>query len=781
MNKLFTCILLFILVSRVSQGQQYNSHSFSLKVGNEGDIRSLKSLTDGHEYASIDSPGVLLQLVEKGKVFKPIRAAFDKEKIQLFFADGKAAQIKATASPLYLKFSLISVSSGVSAVKWGPFNTLINDTIGNTVGVVRSPAFAIGIQGLNKKTSGGELINDEGAVFDRGTTATAKTFGSSLQAFTINRSYDREITVWGRWPDVPVKKIDDGELKGSAIAIFGCVPSHVLPTIEIITQHEGLPYAKLKNRWIKQSPETGKPYMITSFSESTIDTLLNYAKRMGMAGVYHEDPFETWGHFVLKKSLFPNGRAGFKSCVEKAHAMGLRLGFHTLTNFITTNDAYVTPTPSPDLAQAGSDVLIADVSADASEIPVKSDKYFKLKSDLNSVRIGNEIIRFASVTKVPPFRLIGCIRGAFETQKQAYKAGTTISRLIDHPYKVFFPDWQLQKKVAENLAAFINETGADQMDFDGHEGTYATGMGDLSFNTFAEDVFKKADHPVVFGSSRDNHYFWHINSYLNWGEPWYGGFRESQSELRITNQRFYADNYMPNMLGWFLITAQTSPDDIDWMLARAAGYNAGYALVLREEALSNPHMLNIASRIKLWTSVQQAGLFNPVQKLWLKNPNNDAGLQQRGNLLYFQTFKKAEFEYEAKVLQPGQPTSESWDFDNEDIKQVPTLIIHAEGENGQITNPTIDIDHTFHFVIQTTIQAGQTLIVNKENGASLYDNKGKIIKNIIIDANLPELTMTTHTFTFDGTTDINSPVKVKIELKLLKSEELLTNSIVNIH
>ena len=766
-------------MSRVSQAQQYNSHSFSLKVGDDGRIGSLKSLTNGHEYGSIDSPGVLLQLVEKGKVLRPVRAAFDKENIELFFADGKVAQIKAAVNSLYITFRLISVSNGISAIKWGPFNTLINDTIGNTVGVVRSRAFAIGIQGLNKKTSGGELANEEGAVFERGTTATAKTFGSSLQAFTINRSYDREITVWGRWPDVPVKKLEDGEVSGSSIAIFGCVPTQVLSIIKAVTQHEGLPYAKLKNRWIKQSTETGKPYLITSFSESNIDTLLNYAKKMGMAGIYHEDPFETWGHFVLKKALFPNGRAGFKACVEKAHAMGLRLGFHTLTNFITTNDAYVTPTPSPDLAQAGSDVLSADVSADASEISVISDKYFKLKSDLNSVLIGNEIIRFTSITEMSPFRLIGCIRGAFGTRRQAHKAGTKISRLIDHPYKVFFPDWQLQKKVAENLAAFINETGADQMDFDGHEGTYATGMGDLSFNTFAEDVFKKTDHAVVFGSSRDNHYFWHINSYLNWGEPWYGGFRESQSELRITNQKFYEDNYMPNMLGWFLITAQTSPDDIDWMLARAAGYNAGYALVLRPEALTNPHMQDIVNRIKLWTSVQQAGLFNIAQKLWLKNPNNDADLQQRGNLLYFQMFKKIKMEYEAKVLQPGQPTSESWDFDNEDIKQVPTLIFHAEGEDGQITNPMIDIDHTFHLHIQTTIQAGQTLIVNNANGASLYNNKGKIIKSIPIIANLPELTTTTHTFTFDGTTDVNSPVKVEIELKLLKNEELLTNSMAN--
>jgi len=60
-------------------------------------------------------------------------------------------------------------------------------------------------------------------------------------------------------------------------------------------------------------------------------------------------------------------------------------------------------------------------------------------------------------------------------------------------------------------------------------------------------------HPVVFGSSRAAHYSWHMDDYLNRGEPWYGGFRESQSDYRIDNQKFYENNYLPNMLGWFLI------------------------------------------------------------------------------------------------------------------------------------------------------------------------------------------------------------------------------------
>ena len=45
-----------------------------------------------------------------------------------------------------------------------------------------------------------------------GTTAIPAPGGSSLQAFTINRSIPRTITVWDRWPKVPVAPIPDGAL-----------------------------------------------------------------------------------------------------------------------------------------------------------------------------------------------------------------------------------------------------------------------------------------------------------------------------------------------------------------------------------------------------------------------------------------------------------------------------------------------------------------------------------------------------------------------------------------
>lgn len=753
--------------------QQFVAGPLSIKLDNKGKVVSIKNNEFPKEYVALNSEGNLLQIVKDSKNIEAEKAAFSKNTITLFFPEGEKAVVKVGTTKSYLRFELVDISDKVEAVTWGSFNNTIADTIGNTVGVVRNSDFAFGLQCLNIKTSGGELTNEEGAVYETGSTAVAKPFGSSLQAFTINRQNDRTIKVWNRWPDVIVKGIKDGGLRGSAIALFGSKPNQVLTVIETIAKEEKLPYAQWKNEWIKTSAACGQAYMITSFNENNIDAFLSLASRMGMAGVYHEDPFETWGHFELKKDVFPHGREGFKKCVEKAHALGLRLGFHTLTTFITTNDAYVTPKPHPGLALAGTDLITENITADATAITVSSNTHFTLRSDLNSVIIGDEIIRFMGVSETAPYKLTGCIRGAFGTTKTNHSAGTKVSRLVDHPYKVFFPGWQLQKEIATNIANFINETGADQMDFDGHEGTFANGIGDLSFNSFAEEVFKQSNHPMVFGSSRANHYFWHINNYLNWGEPWYGGFRESQSDVRIANQKFLESNYLPNMLGWFLITAQTSPEDVDWMLARAAGFNAGYSLVVREDALANKSMNEIINLINIWTAAKNKKLFTAQQKEWLKNPDNEAHLTKAGENYLMERYRKFVFEHQAKILQPGEPLISTWNFENKTSKQQPRIILLANGENGKIDRPVIEIDNSFHLEIPTSLSAGESLLIDNTVSANLYNHKGQLIKKIALGNALPELSVGSHIISFNASMNPKASVKAVITVRLSEKTEQL--------
>jgi len=177
-----------------------------------------------------------------------------------------------------------------------------------------------------------------------------------------------------------------------------------------------------------------------------------------------------------------------------------------------------------------------------SEIPVASADFFNQfgNNHLKAVVVGNELIRYGGVSENAPWKLLDCQRGAFGTSPAAHKKGDAISKLADHAYKVFLTDAELTVEMSKNIARLFNETGLRQISFDGLEGCWSTGMGQYARTLF---VKKWYDHltddlrgTVITDASNPGHYFWHIYTRMNWGEPWYAGFRESQTQYRLKNQ-----------------------------------------------------------------------------------------------------------------------------------------------------------------------------------------------------------------------------------------------------
>jgi hypothetical protein len=327
------------------------------------------------------------------------------------------------------------------------------------------------------------------------------------------------------------------------------------------------------------------------------------------------------------------------------------------------------------------------------------------------------------------------------TVAQAFPRGAKIKRLADHGYKTLFPDWQLQEKMIQNLANFFNETGVSHLDFDGHEGALYTGYGDYGTNYWVDQFMKKVDHQVFNGSSIMNHYYWHHNSYINWGEPWYASFRESQADHRFRLQPFFERNYMPNMLGWFLVTPTTTVEDVEWMMSVSAGYNAGFALVLRYEALKkNPNIDSIIATIARWEEAKQQGIFNPTQRALLKNTKNDFHLTHAapGNW-QLQHYDKFRFEHQAKSLQPGEPQQSVFTFNNKQSTQPMHLYLHADGKEGNIVNPALEIDGFFEIKLPITLQSGEALLWDGSDTIKYFNAKSVFVRNLNIGKSLPLL------------------------------------------
>jgi len=774
-------ISLFFVLHVSAQPFSLYSENLSVTISDSGRITEMVNPQTGRDYLPKGQVGPLLAVRIGTEWNRNMQAAFNKEKklITLVYPESHlSADIRVIQKKTHLVFELVKLtpSDRVTAICWGPYPTTIDKTIGEVVGVVRDGEYAIGLQCLNTKTIGGILKNGEGADDSRGTVAIKQDYGSSLQAYSLDRSKSRRVTVWGEnYPNMQVDPIRGETTLGSKIALFGCTESQVLNRLGEIEVAEGLPHPMINGIWVKQSPETGRAYLISDFDETTIDSMLTYTRKAGLNSLYHEGPFKSWGHFILDPKSFPNGNEGMKRCVDKASKLGLRIGVHTLSTFINTNDPYVTPIPDKRLAVTGSSVLSERVNSSANEIAVESNEYFKniKPSTLHGVLIGNEIIRFREVTAQPPYKLLECQRGAFGTVASDHPKGESAAMVLDYPYRTVFPNFELQQEIAGNLGKFFSETGVSQMDFDGHEGCMASGEGDYGMQAFAEKVFRETNHTLVNGTSRSSHFYWHICHYWNWGEPWYGGFRESQGDYRLENQPFLERNYMPNMLGWFLLSATTTAEDIEWMMARAAGYHAGFAMVAHYKSLQkNPNTPQLLELIRLWQEAYRSKIFTADQLTRLKNPENDFHLEKANGKWSLYPFKKYKFEHSKQLLQPGQPTFSEWEFENKDAKQPLSFSLTIMGKEGTINNPWLELDGFYKLELPGEFKAGYSIACD---GATLklYNEKGNFSKEIVLSQPIPELMQGKHTLKFDCEFPDESQLKIRAVFKTRRVAEVI--------
>lgn len=745
----------------------FRTNNFEVAINSSGFITGMTSISTNTNYIPKGEQGALLAVVADGELklptaFKPTSGdqytlKFEKTKLEVV--------VSVEAKKTHVKCEVVSTANdeGLEAVIWGPYPTTIAETIGENIGVVRNQDFAIGIQSLNPKTTAGKLDNIRGVVSYHGTAAEPADFGSILQAFAIDRTKDRTQSIWQGWENrfpgrpIDILKGEEGEISGTAIALFGVEPQQALATIGKIEVAEGLPHPEINGVWVKESRETNRAYAISPFTEDDVEQMIDYAKQAGLRALYHEGPFKTWGHFELDSTFFPSGRAGLKAAAQKVKAAGLNVGVHTLSNFITPNDKFVTPVPDTRLVTTGTAELTKAIGADDMDIEISSNAMIlsQKNSKLNTVRIGKELVRYGSVSESAPYILYDCQRGAFGTQATPHSKGEKAERLLDFAYRIFYPNWEMQKDMVRNLTTLLNETGVNQMGFDGHEGCYATGNGDYAMDKFAQDWYDQLDHMVVNSSSRLKHYYWHINHFINWGEPWYGGFRESQADRRFKVQPFLERNYLKNMLGWFMITETTIPSDIEWMMARAAGYDAGFAMVLRKPQLeANPHTPELLALIRLWEEARIAGLFSDEQRERLKDGNNEFHLEKNADgQLVLNPYSTHSFEHQKKVLQPGEPTASEFVFSNRGDEQPLQFRLTVKSDqkksDGFITQVDLEYDNSFRFTLPEKIEVGYSIVCNGTSKLRIYDAKGRFIENFDMGKKPPVLRKGRHDIRFD--------------------------------
>lgn len=807
-NLLLRAVLLLIILTSCERGNSLitlESEMLKLHFDKTGALKSIVNKESEQNFLDQKEKAPLMSVRIHGEYETPNSMEKKEDVLILQYPSGTIAELKYEQKETHITLELIKLEGElkVELITWGPYPTTINKIISETVGVVRGEEYAVGIQALNIKTLGGYPWNESDRMpqFDifeqddpnnmfpekargvlyRVEAAKPTETGSSVQAYCRNRTEDRIIQDFNH-KKIVAPSYDDGGVIGSKIALFGCPVENTLETIGEIEVAEGLPHPIIDGQWVKTAPGAAASYLIMDFKEDDVEKAIELTKKAGLRYLYHYGKtFESWGHFGLDKEEFPNGYAGLKKCVEKAKEQGVMIGLHVLSNFITPNDPYVTPVPDNRLAKVGSSIITEDIDATQTEISIESPDFFNQmkNNNMRTVMTGDELIRYGEVSEEAPWKLLDCQRGAFETSASAHKSGDEIAKLLDHAYKVFLTNTDLTIELSKNIAELFNQTGLRQISFDGLEGNRSTGLGVYGEALMPYVWYKNLSDDIkshlIIDASRTTHFFWHIYSRMNWGEPWYAGFRESQTEYRMKNQKYFRRNFMPGMLGWFKMTPETSIEDIEWLLARSAAFDAGYAFVASYESIEkNGNTDNILELIGEWEKIRLAGLFSDEQKQIMEDTDTEFSLNKiNDNEWDLYRVYSGKFKHEKKVRQPGEPLYSTFHFSHKGKEQTMNFILSAV--DSDISNITMEIDNYKETKLPVALKSGEIIKYSGGEKAYVYDNNWHVINEFDIDPSALKVTNGDHSMTFNCKfKKAGKEPMVKLEIRTFGPAEKIT-------
>ncbi|MCE9602739.1 MAG: hypothetical protein K8S21_11100, partial [Gemmatimonadetes bacterium] len=311
---------------------------------------------------------------------------------------------------------------------------------------------------------------------------------------------------------------------------------------------------------------------------------------------------------------------------------------------------------------------------------------------------------------------------------------------------------------------------------DGHEGALASGQGDYALAVFAKDVLDQTKHDLINGTSTSKTFYWHIGSYYNWGEPWYGGFNESMQQYRIDNQALFERNFMPHMLGWYLLTETTTLAEMEWMLARAAGYRAGFAMVARPKALrTNALTPVLLDAIREWELARNSGAFDSAQQARLKDPRNEfhLGTVSPGAWTLRQYALSPVFVREKSERQPGEPTHTTWEVQQPWEAQALQFRLSVAGGTGTVRNMKLRVDRYTELVLPIELRAGESLVCDGSTTVRIYDATGKLRARHTLQAPAPVVSAGAHSIEMDSEFGGDDPPRIEVQFKGLGAPEAI--------
>jgi hypothetical protein len=208
---------------------------------------------------------------------------------------------------------------------------------------------------------------------------------------------------------------------------------------------------------------------------------------------------------------------------------------------------------------------------------------------------------------------------------------------------------------------------------------------------------------------------------MNWGEPWGKAVREGMPEQRFANQDLFDRNLFPHMLGWFELRATSSGfeattlDDMEWVLSKGAGFNAGFALVSDLGSMkANALTPAILDAVREWEAARNSGAFSAAQRERLKSTTGEWHLEAAGKARW----KLWPVAFSKTLACPA--TSAEWTVENKFRAQPLQFTLHVRPHGSSLRHPTFEIDGQ-RVTFAAEIKPRQYLVWDGSGKASVCD------------------------------------------------------------
>ncbi|MCD6361963.1 MAG: carbohydrate binding domain-containing protein [Armatimonadetes bacterium] len=572
-----------------------------LTLAGNGKVRSLVSKATGEDYASPDVPFPFVEVIRAGNRAMLHSVALDGDLLRFTFLDTDVhLALRVTPDRRSFVFEVAQVEP--------------DDVERITLEI---PVRDLG----NVATAFDATYNDEFGMC---------MFGGDISTFNAGTSRAQ-----GSWSMRAWCGAEHG-MTGAKFILVAAPRDEFNDAIMEAEQANGLPCPILDGQWARFSDRARESYLFaTSVHEDDIDTLIDYAKLGGFKTIIilKNSWLANHGHYDVNLDSFPGGRASLKRAVDKIHAAGLHAGVHVFGPSISPNDPYVTPVPDDRLEYVTLTPLAEDLDAEATTITLTEQPDLAPPRAPRTrafpgyhLRIGDELISYSNIEEGPPYRFVGCKRGALGTTAAPHPAGSEVRHMLTQ--WSFFrvqPDSTLADELTANFADVFNYCGFDMVYFDASDGGirpytdpwYYLNRMHLGFwNSIGRDVLYQTSngtghnmlwHIVPRSASADGH--GDIKGYLD--ERWPG----------IMTQ---ARNFTRSDIGWYYMFKNVRPDQIEYVRAKALSIGGSISIEASRASLEAlPLARKTFEMLRRYEDCRLAGAFPEATLAKMREPGRD--------------------------------------------------------------------------------------------------------------------------------------------------------------